>query len=199
MDARGAGIAEGDILVCSIRLFSEVLLGRYKLPPPTHPDTLLSQHSTGIIKRCRELLSGFADGHRSDSFNNLILPQCEPGVTAMGHALSYSYALDAQVPQPLLDLFECYVIRLDPLWYAENVGLTDASLREKEDRAVREALPHLQEYVDTLNVRKWVTAPVTSDENWDQWVGQLSVQQGMEPQHEALFSQENRVRESARL
>lgn len=117
----------------------------------------------------------------------------------MGHALAYSYALDAQVPQPLLELFECYVIRLDPLWYAENVGITDASVREKEDRAVREALPHLQEYVDTLNVTKWVTAPVTSDSHWDQWLGQLSVQQGMEPQHEALFSRDDRVRESARL
>ena len=137
MDNRGISIAEGDILVLCIRLYSELLIGRYDLPQPTHPDTLLSRHAAGIFSRCRERLSTFTGGHRDDAFNNLILPQSELAITALGHALAYSCAVDAGVPKALLELFECYVMKLDQAWYAEHAGMTDGILRSKEDEAAR--------------------------------------------------------------
>ena len=187
MDNRGITIAEGDILVLCIRLFSELLIGRYELPQPTHANTLLSRHASGVFSRCKELLATFHGGHRDDAFNNLILPQSELAVTALGHALAHSCALDAGVPTPLLELFECYVVRLDPVWYAEHAGITDSVLRQKEDEAVRTALPHLQEYVDKLDVRRWITAPILNDYAWSKWLSSLPIHTGFERQDATLY------------
>lgn len=185
MDVRGLSIAEGDILVLCIRLFSETLLGRYALPQPKHADTPLAQHARGIFTRCQDLLKTFKH-HREDSFNNLLLPQAELYVTALGHALAYSAALDAGLPEPLLALFECFVIRQDPAWYAEHLGLTDAKFRVKEDEAIRAALPHLPQYIEGLGVRRWVTAPIVEDKRFDEWVGLLKTHVGSESQENVL-------------
>ncbi|KAF9812866.1 hypothetical protein IEO21_05917 [Rhodonia placenta] len=163
MDIRGISIAEGDILVLSIRLFSELLIGRYTLPPPTHADTLLSRRSAAIFTR----------GHRDERFNDLILPQSEPAIIAQGCAYAYSCGLDAGVPRPLLDLFELAAIKLDPGWYAEHAGISADELLMREDKAVKAALPHLKLYGDEMNVRKWVNAPIISDSAWEGWFSQL--------------------------
>ncbi|KAJ3543972.1 hypothetical protein NM688_g5795 [Phlebia brevispora] len=174
LDNRGISIAEGDILVLCIRLFSELLQERYTLPPISHPDTLLSRHSAHIFSSSSKLLSSFSMGHRDERFNNLILPQSEPAIAALGHATAYSSALDESVPQPLLDLFECAVIKMDPAWYAEHAGITGETFREMEDRAAQAALPRLKDYVDGLGVRQWVTAPIVSDDAWNRWLPLLT-------------------------
>lgn len=176
-DHRGMAIAEGDIHVLCIRLFSELLLQRYSLPQPTHSKTLLSRHATGIFTRCLSVLSTLPKGHRDPGFNSLILPQSEAALTALGHALAYSAALDAGVPKPLLDIFELMAIRMDEAWYVENAGLTQANNVEMVDHAVSTALPHVQEYVDALNMRKYVDVPIQSDDTWDRWVETLRTHQ----------------------
>ena len=186
MDVRGLSIAEGDILVFCIRLFSELLVGRYKLHAPTHPETLLSKHAAGIFERCAQLLATMPS-HRDDTYNNLILPQSELYIQSLGYALAFSCALDAGVPRPLLDLFECYVMKLDLAWFIENAGITDAAFRRREDAAVLAALPHLKEYVDDLDVRRWATAPILTDKSWSEWLGMLPVQKGFEQQDPALY------------
>lgn len=151
-------------------MFSELLQERYALPQPSHTNTLLSQHSFHIFSTSRELLDSFPNGHRDEDFNNLILPQSEPAVAALGHAIAYSNALDEGVPQPLLDLFECAVIRTDPAWYAEHAGITGEVFRDMEDKAARAVLPGLKTYIDGLGVRPWITAPIISDDAWDKWM-----------------------------
>ncbi len=66
-----------------------------------------------------QLLAGIGD-HRSKEFNSLILPQSQPVIEALGHAFAYSAAKKANVPQPILDVYECAVIRQDPAWYSES-------------------------------------------------------------------------------
>ncbi|KIP07379.1 hypothetical protein PHLGIDRAFT_512377, partial [Phlebiopsis gigantea 11061_1 CR5-6] len=187
-DIRGFSIAEGDIVVTCIGLFTELLLGRYALPPPLEPGSLLSQHAARIASRCQSLLTDLKD-HRSGAYNNLILPQSELGVTALGHAHAYGVARAAGVPPPLLDLFECFVVKQDLLWYAEHAGLMDDAFRRREDAAVRAAVPHLRAYVDALKWRELVTAPIVSDEIWAEGVlGKLKPQGGSEAQHPALYA-----------
>lgn len=183
LDNRGISIAEGDVLVLCIRLFSEALQGRYALPQPSHADTLLSQHSSHIFSMSRKLLASFPNGHRDQNFSNLILPQSEPAIAALGHAIAYSRALDEGVPQPLLDLFECAVIKMDPAWYVEHAGITGEILREMEDKAARVALPGLKDYVDGLRVRPWVTAPIVSDDAWDRWLPLLVAHRSSRDSH----------------
>ena len=163
-------IAEGDILVLCIRLFSEVLLGRYTLPEPMHSSTLLAKHASGVFSKASEILAGLPLGHRDAGFNRLILPRSQLAITALGHALCYSAALDAKVPRPLLDIFELFVIQLDEGWYIENAGFTQGKKAQLEDQAVNAALPHVKEYVDALDMRKYANVPIQSDKTWDEWV-----------------------------
>ncbi|THH32194.1 hypothetical protein EUX98_g1989 [Antrodiella citrinella] len=144
-DVRGMAIAEGDILVLSIRLFSELLLGRYTVPQPDHHEqSLLSRHSAGVFSKASEVLGSLPKGHKDPAFNNLLLPQSETAVMALGNALAYSAALHAGVPRPLVDIFELLVIRQDEGWYIENAELTQAKRMQMEDAAVRAALPHVK-------------------------------------------------------
>ncbi|THH02279.1 hypothetical protein EW026_g542 [Hermanssonia centrifuga] len=150
MDNRGISIAEGDILVLCIRLFSELLLERYSLPQPSRQDTLLARHSAHMFSACSSLLSSFPRGHKDERFNSIILPQCEAAISALGQAMAYSFALDDGVPKPLLDLFECAMIKQDSAWYVEHVGVTGDIRRDWEDLAAKATLPDLRDYVDAL-------------------------------------------------
>ncbi|TCD67265.1 hypothetical protein EIP91_000342 [Steccherinum ochraceum] len=172
-DVRGMNIAEGDILVLSIRLFSEILLERYTLPTPEHSSSLLARHWSGIFTHSATILRSLPQGHRDADFNNLVLPQSEPALIAIGHAYAYAAALDAGVPQPLVDIFELLALQADEGWYIENARWTQARRVETGDKAIRDALPHMKEYVDLLDMRKYFTVPIRSDETWDQWVLKL--------------------------
>ncbi|KAH8102909.1 hypothetical protein BXZ70DRAFT_889443 [Cristinia sonorae] len=170
-DLRGISIAEGDILALCIRLFTEILLGRHNdLPIPHQADTLLAKRYTAYVNSNTFLMSSFPAGHRDSRFNDLILPQCEPAVRALGHALAYSAAVDAGVAQPLLDLFEMACIKLDSGWYTEYAGISEAVRMQKEDRAASQALPNLKRYVDELGVRKWLPSPIITDSKWEKWL-----------------------------
>lgn len=175
MDARGFVIAEGDITTTSIRLYSELLQKKRKLPTLVHLDTLLAKHAMGIFARSTKVLEGLDGGHRDPGFNRLLLPQCERGVLALGCSQAYSSALEHEVPLTLLNLFECAAISLDPGWYSEELNLGEEKRLMREDDAVQAALPHLQEYVDALNISQIAPVPMTSDIAWSTWVDCLQI------------------------
>ncbi|KAH7890445.1 acyl-CoA oxidase [Phlebopus sp. FC_14] len=174
-DGKGVIIAEGDVLTLCIRLFSELLLERYRIPLPDASESLLAHHATSLLEENIELLHQLHGGHRSDAFNSLILPQAEPAIEAMGHALAYSAGLRSGLPRPILDVYECSVIRRDPAWYSENAGLTRSIQRIREDEAVTSALSHLDTYLNDLGVAEYVSAPIVSDEAWKSYYEALPV------------------------
>lgn len=177
MDIRGLVIAEGDVTTIAIRLYSELLQRKYSLPACAHEETILSRHARGIFLQCARIMDSLPGGHRDPAFNDLILPQCERGVLALGCSYAYSSALEAGVARPLLDLFESAAIRLDPAWYMENEGLGENERVLREDRAVHAALPHIREYADGLHVREVIPAPIMSDATWSAWVEWLKCHQ----------------------
>ncbi|TFY67211.1 hypothetical protein EVJ58_g1760 [Rhodofomes roseus] len=170
MDMRGFIVAEGDLTVLSISLYSQLLRNKYALPSPKHAVSLLARHSDAVYSRCADLLGSFTEGHRDEQFNNLVLPQCQRGVLALGCAYAYGCARDAGVPEPMLELFECAAIKQDPSWYSEHGGLPESVFMLKEDHAVHSALPHIREYVDSFGVEASITAPIVSSETWESWV-----------------------------
>ncbi|THH00846.1 hypothetical protein EW026_g1719 [Hermanssonia centrifuga] len=58
-EMRGIAIAEGDILVLSIRLATELILGRYSMPHSDNSRSLLSKHEAGIMAECQSLTTHF--------------------------------------------------------------------------------------------------------------------------------------------
>jgi hypothetical protein len=87
----------------------------------------------------------------------------------MGHALAYSAGLKSGLPKPILDVYECAVIRRDPAWYSENAGLTRILQRIREDEAITSTLPYLDTYLNDLAIEEYVSAPIVSDEAWKEY------------------------------
>ncbi|TFK70228.1 acyl-CoA oxidase [Pluteus cervinus] len=177
-DGKGVIIAEGDVLTLCIRLFSELVQQRYTVPLPDPGESLLARHASALLQENIDVLHSLNCDHRSEAFNAFILPQSQMVVEAMGHALAYSAALRAHLPQPILDVYECAVIRQDPAWFSENVGLSRMHQRLRDDRAITSMLPDLSRYLDDLQIEDYVSAPLVSDQAWKTYLAELPVHSG---------------------
>ncbi|OJJ67568.1 hypothetical protein ASPBRDRAFT_660813 [Aspergillus brasiliensis CBS 101740] len=162
---RATGIAEGEVLVLSIRLATELLLGRYTIPEPTNPDCLLAQHEAGIISELRGKLKKIGN-HRSDEYSKQVLPCLRPMVIAIGQRLAYEAAVDARVDPDLLALYEAGVIKSDAAWYSEHLGINRDAQFQKECDALDAVLPRLDEHLDNLQIEPYCTAPMLSSDRW---------------------------------
>ncbi|PIL33677.1 hypothetical protein GSI_04301 [Ganoderma sinense ZZ0214-1] len=173
-ETRGLGIAEGDVLGLAIRLINEILIGRYEMPPPADPNSLLARHEASLLQDLRGVLKSISH-HRSTEVNRLILPHCQPVMEAMGHRMAYEAAVVQGVRQCLVDLYVANVVKLDPAWYSEHAGLGQRAQQEMATRAMDEVLPILGELVHEMDMFAYVNAPIVSDESWAEFVGSLKV------------------------
>ena len=160
----------------SIELVNELLLGRFSLPAPEDPQSLLAQHEAGLFAELRAIVSN-AD-HRSVEVSRRVLPYCQPAMEAIGHRMAYDAAVAAGVRPCLVDLYVANVVKLDPAWYAEHAGFGRAKQQELEARAHDEALPILGDLVREMDVFAYVNAPIASDSTWDAFVDGLKVFRG---------------------
>jgi len=176
-DGKGVIIAEGDVLTLCIRLFSELLLGRYTVPLPEPKSSLLAHHACSLLQENKDILSGL-DGHRTETFNHLILPQSQLVIEAIGHAMAYSAAVEANLPRPILDVYEALVIRQDPAWYSEQVGLSRIDQRLREDEAISSVMADLDSYLGDLQIADYVSAPIITDEGWKTYSSSLPTYTG---------------------
>ncbi|KAF5339568.1 hypothetical protein D9611_011500 [Ephemerocybe angulata] len=172
-DGKGVIIAEGDILTLCIRLFSEMVQGQYHLPIPDSSDSLLAAHANSLLNENIALFRSLGCTHRSEAFNSVILPQSQPVIEAIGHALAYSAGVKAGLPQPILDVYQCAVVRQDSAWYSEDGHLSRMRQRLQEDAALTAFLPGLSSYMTQLNVEDYVTAPIVSDAAWKAYLPEL--------------------------
>ena len=190
LEMRGVAIAEGDVLALCIRrcqpiqalhnkltyhkgLASELLIGRYELPPPADSTSLLARHEAGLFDEARQIVANLKEGHRSEGFNRLVLPLCQPLIEAIGHRMAYEAAVKARVNADLIALYVAGVVKYDASWYVEHLGLGRRSILEMEDRAITAALPHLESLLEETGARQYCVAPIVSDDTWDNFVRNL--------------------------
>ncbi len=192
-ETRGLGIAEGDVLGLAISesysspmrwirakfthttgLINEILVGRYELPPPVDPNSLLARHEAGVLQDLRDVLKSISH-HRSAEVNRLILPHCQPVMEAIGHRMAYDAAVAQGVRPCLVDLYVANVVKLDSAWYAEHAGLGRGAQQEMATRAMDEVLPILGELVQEMDMLAYVKAPMVSDESWAAFVKSLKI------------------------
>ncbi|KAI0724922.1 hypothetical protein C8Q72DRAFT_643557 [Fomitopsis betulina] len=170
-DLRGVSIAEGETLVLSIRLASELLQARYTIPPAADPTSLLAQHESAIFDECRQVVQ--AHGHRSKLYASLVLPRSSSLVEAIGARMAYDAAVSEGVPRPLIDLYVSQNIKDDLSWYVETGLLTRAGFAEIEDAAFETSAPLMDKYVEQMGAEAFVQAPIVSDAKWGQFVQSL--------------------------
>lgn len=168
-------IAEGDILTLCTRLFTELLLVKYEFALPHSTESLLANHASSLLDEERRLLDRFGDQGYIDTLNNFTLPQSQTVIEAIGHAMAYFAAKQANVPEAILDMYESTVMRQDSAWYANINGISRVEQRVLEDQAVTSIMPRLAEYLDGLGIEKYVSAPIVSDARWKQYLAELPV------------------------
>ncbi|OTA93966.1 hypothetical protein M434DRAFT_11192 [Hypoxylon sp. CO27-5] len=187
---RGMGIAEGDYTVLCIRLVSEVLLGRYDLPPARMKNCLLAKHEAGVWQEAREIVASLNQSyHRGKAFNAHILPRCRALVEATGHRMAYEAAASrGKVSQGLLNLFESICVMSDLSWYCENGGGSRKEIFARDVEAAEAVLPQLPALLDETKAAAWTTAPIVDETSWDKFVERLPVFQ-----HGDVISEKSRL------
>ncbi|KAI0077143.1 acyl-CoA oxidase [Panus rudis PR-1116 ss-1] len=172
-EIRGVSIAEGDTLVLSIRLASELLLRRYTVPEASYPDSLLARHEQGMLEGLTSILLS-TESHRGKTFNELILPRCLPFVEAIGHRMAWEAALAAGVPTPLVRLYELGAIEVDLAWYVEHGSISGREEFWKvQSDAYNAVLEGMEDYVRRTGVAPYAVAPIVSEKSWDAYVSSL--------------------------
>ena len=136
----------------------------------------MAQHASSLLAEYTEALSQLG-GTRSQGYASIILPQAQPVVEAIGHAIAYSAAVKANLPKPILDVYECSVIRQDPAWYSEH-GIPRAAQRIREDMAISSMIPELPKFLSALEIENYVAAPIISDSRWKTYLAELTVYSG---------------------
>jgi len=159
-------------------LAPELILGRYFLPPPSHPESYLARHESGALNECRALLAELGGKHRSAEFNNIVLPRCLPLVEAIGFRMAWEAALSHGVPQVLIRLYEICAIGSDLPWYMENADISRDSFARDEVSALSAVLADLDALVDGTQVGSSAVTAMLSDESWAHLVSTLPLHQG---------------------
>ncbi|KAF9057220.1 acyl-CoA dehydrogenase/oxidase [Panaeolus papilionaceus] len=171
-DLRGAAIAEGDILVLSIRFAIDLLRNRIPIPTYQNPNTLLAQHERSLISSLRSSLA-HTTSHRSPSIDTSILPLCQTLIEAMGARMAFESAIGV-IDDDILNLFVASWVRRHGAWYAANCeGLDGMSQARLETEAAKKLVPRMGALLEMLDVEPYVAAPIVSDEEWEGYVGSL--------------------------
>lgn len=173
-------------------LATELLLNRYELPEPLDHQSILARHEASLLSEAREILSRLSS-HRSPHFNRLVLPLCQPIVEAIGHRMAYDAAVSVGVPQCLIDLFVISIMKLDSSWYSEAGGIRKRERYDMEDKAVSEVGTRLEEFIQDLQAEPYTTAPISSEEKWQDFVADLPAYDGGAGSDPALISPMNPV------
>ncbi|PYH92490.1 acyl-CoA oxidase [Aspergillus ellipticus CBS 707.79] len=166
---RMVGIAEGEVLVLSIRFATELLLGRYSIPKAQDPSSLLAQHEAGLFGELRQLQQSIKD-HRGQEYNQYILPQCRSIILAIGQRMAYEAAVDRGVDRDLLALYEAGALKSDSSWYVEQLGLSRAAQFDKERQACDAIMSQVDRHLDSLDIEPYCTAPMLSSSRWERFV-----------------------------
>ncbi|KAJ7904197.1 hypothetical protein B0H13DRAFT_1620650 [Mycena leptocephala] len=142
---RGAAVAEGSSLFLSIRLATDLLIGRYELPPAKYPDCLAARHEAGLLQENRkEFTEKIGGQHLSEAFNRLMLPRCKCLVEATGQRFLYEAAKEAGPEDTILDVYEVGIVERNPVWFAVHAGMDTSAQVAHEDTAISDAMPHLE-------------------------------------------------------
>ena len=137
------------------------------------PTCLLAKHEQGLIAEAMAQLQTLKGGHRSKDYNDFMIPRCRPIVEAIGHRVAYEAACAAGVPECILTVYECEVVKMDIGWYIENGEVTRSSLWEKENAALNEVLASAETMIQDMGAGIRTTAPIVSQEKYSSFVDSL--------------------------
>lgn len=161
-------------MVLIIGLTYELLTGKYTLPKPADPTTLLARYEAGLFSEMKEALAvSTSKSQLGEIFNKSILPRCRSFIIAVGQRMAYEAVIVSKtVSDEVLAAFEKICIAENASWYIENLGWTQRQIRDAETEAYERVLPQLDQLLDRTGAEKYVTSPLVSEKEWEELTGQ---------------------------
>jgi len=161
---RANAIAEGTVSVLSIRLTSELLLGRYSLPPPQWPDSPLAMYEKHVFSTFQKQMDLiYSQKKRTDprlAFGAILSPYCNELAEAIGQRMAYDAAMaSGVVPMELINVFESNCLRV-----CKTLSGTQLN---KDAEAIAQMLPMLQGLLEEADCSEYVPESITSDSGWN--------------------------------
>jgi len=113
-----------------------------------------------------------APSHRDQLLERRILPHCQPLIEAIGYRMAFEAAVERKVDPRMIELFVASVIKMDPAWYVGQ-GIERRDQASMEENAAFSLLPDLDRLLDGMGVERCITAPIISDQAWDNFIASL--------------------------
>jgi hypothetical protein len=156
-------------------LASELVQGKYPLPPSDNPNSLLARHEKGLFEELQAFASKDDLGnsnHRSEGFAQNVTPRARDLIQAVGHRLAYDAVVESgTVRQELIDVWESNCILEYPAWYVEHAGMTNSEIHSRQVAAIERARPHLEGIVQDFGMDKlFGSTPLVSNELEDEFM-----------------------------
>ncbi|KAH6961685.1 acyl-CoA dehydrogenase/oxidase [Ilyonectria sp. MPI-CAGE-AT-0026] len=171
---QGNAIAEGDTLVLCIRLVSELLGGKYSLPAPQDPTTVLARRERQMMEAARSKLKdigGYGE-HRGHAFNQHILPCCRPITEAIGHRMAYEAARESGAYPKVLRLYEHMCVGTD-FRHCSSDGHVLQAIGDAAVEAYDDVLADMLQSLQNSEADAYTTAPIMSDQSWASFVDKM--------------------------
>ncbi|VUC36573.1 unnamed protein product [Clonostachys rosea] len=166
---QGNSIAEGDTLVLCIRLASEILGEKYRLPEALDSSSLLATREMRAMTEAKKKLSemGGYKAHRSADYNRHILPRSRPLIESIGHRMAYEAAKEAGVSPNILTLYESLCVAVAPSTASDTID--QDRLADIYEEVLAEVMPQFK----SSELKEYITAPIASKESWDEFFQSL--------------------------
>ena len=134
------------------------------------------QQEQGLLDDLRSRLTavGGYRQHRSQAFNQHVLPLCRPLVEAIGHRMAYEAAQQAGIHSDVLELYE-RVSTNKPLIYLSAERMSKGGWGHPlVDEQYESTLARVRsESRHRAPIDDYITAPIVSEERWDEFTKSL--------------------------
>ncbi|CAG9942501.1 unnamed protein product [Clonostachys rosea f. rosea IK726] len=166
---QGNAIAEGDTLVLCIRLASELLGEKYRLPEALDPSSLLAKGEIRAMTEAKAKLSeiGGYKVHRGADYNRHILPRSRPLIESIGHRMAYEAAKEEGLSPNILKLYESLCAVISPY------SISDTIDQDRLTDIYEEVLAGIMPQFEKSEMKDYFTAPIASKELWDNFFQSL--------------------------
>jgi acyl-CoA oxidase len=156
-------------------LASELVQGKYPLPPSDNPNSLLARHERGLFEELQTFASKDDLGHsnhRSDAFAQNVTPRARDLIQAIGHRLAYDSVVESgTVRQELIDVWESNCVLEYAAWYIEHASMTSREIYARQVAAIERTRPHLEAIIEDFGMDKhFGSTPLVSSELEDEFM-----------------------------
>ncbi|KAJ6501020.1 hypothetical protein C8R47DRAFT_970613, partial [Mycena vitilis] len=138
-----------------------------------HPNSLLAMHEGKTYLEMHGVFQKMGRDHRSEEFNQTLLPRCIPLVIAIGQRMAYEAAIDAHVEPELVAVYEASAVLQDLARYVEHGLTTRATAMAKEVDALTSAFGILDQVLDKNGCEPYIHTPILSSSAWANWIATL--------------------------